>query len=209
MILEIILILAAIIVPATIVFLWPFMFKPTIVRIENKLEQMGYREQTQKFRLLQLYWGQGGPEVDQQGEWAFAVIRSEMRLREIVQREAWLLEEYQELEQQENKTSDERTRLECCKTGLNDIHAKYWRQERRHYAIESSCVLGPLNRAYRSCRRDSRWHLTYWLRQDCASPRGMLWSRLWVLRKAAEHIPRDALWALYGRVCVLSAGPWT
>ena len=92
-------------------------------------------------------------------EWTQSLIEIEIRLRETVQRESFLEEEYDRASQ---TSTDNKAFLQELSTELQSLKQEYWRLERE------PCPIGPTRRAYYSFRRKPQWYLSSFLRRDCA-----------------------------------------
>ncbi|RJE24020.1 hypothetical protein PHISCL_03614 [Aspergillus sclerotialis] len=105
------------------------------------------------------------------------LIRNDIRLREIVQRETFLIEEREKVEERAKSvalTDTEKIQLKNWCEELEELNKDYWRQERGLYILEASGreSEGPFNRAYESYRSDPYWYLHPWLKSDCAGKGG-------------------------------------
>lgn len=145
------------------------MFQRIFVYIENALEQRGEWKKAQNFRR----WQENRKTYGVTRSWVHSIIESDLRLQEIIQRESSLLEKRQILllRQKEGGVA-QGVELQALKDELTELDIEYWRHERQHYTIEASCEPGPFRRAYLSCRLRPNWHLSPWLRDDCAGRGG-------------------------------------
>lgn len=138
--------------------------KHLLIHLENRLEKRGQHELAQWLRFKQYLWWETRPEDF--WKWSQTLIETDIRLREIVQREMLLREEYDRLAGAPVRNSVE---LYVYNSELVLLHEQYWRLERVYNVLEGSCPSEPARRAYFSARRDPRWHLSNaWLRRECA-----------------------------------------
>lgn len=116
------------------------MFQRMFVYIENALEQRGDWEKAQNFRR----WQENRKTYGVTRSWIQSIIESDLRLQEIIQLEASLLEKRQVLLlRQKEGCVAQGVELQALKDELTKLDIEYWRQERQHYMIEASCEPGP------------------------------------------------------------------
>lgn len=148
------------------------MFESILIRIENKLEAAGKWSAAQQLRRKQ--------EKDRpvrRAEWGaiHSIITIDIKLREIVQREAFLLGECQELRKKselDSLTPKEKKQLEDREKELQNLDKQYWCQERLKYQADATLSSRPFRRGYISYQKNPMWHLFHWLRDDCAGRGG-------------------------------------
>ena len=147
--------------------------------IEDMLEMLGLWEEAQEIRIrLELRRPLDLPLM----RWQEDVIRLDIRIREIVQRETFLLEECPTLQSEKlqhehggdltSQGGETERLLQSRKKELEYLNKEYWILERRFFELESRCNDSPLRRAYRSHRSRPFWYLIPWLRADCAGRGG-------------------------------------
>ncbi|KAJ5975002.1 hypothetical protein N7481_008709 [Penicillium waksmanii] len=145
------------------------------------LDQCGSFNSIQKLRLSMIRYHarhdsnvvkrkiyQNFPEL-----WSIAVfnlIESDLRLRELTQREEVIRQQYQAIK----FLSPENRREAHMKYPqlLDSISKEYWEEERSYYYLEASLLNGPVTRAYSKNRENPRWYLHKDLRNDCAGKGG-------------------------------------
>lgn len=146
---------------------------PLLVRIETKLESLGQWHRAQSLRHHAVTWRGKTHELN---AWVQTFIEIDIRLREVVQRETFLLDQVRILttksEMQPTTTAEEQAQLAAWKDELEALDIEYWRQERQIYAVESRCPWGPFLRGFFSYRREQMWFLTEWMTADCAGRGG-------------------------------------
>lgn len=142
--------------------------KHFLIPLEDILEKMGQKELAQWLRFKQYLWWETNPEGF--WKWSQKLIETDIRLREIVQREMLFQEEFQNLVAASHPSQVE---LYVYNNELNLLHEQYSRLERAYNALEASCPSEPAKRAYFSVRKNPHWHLlNAWLRKDCANRGG-------------------------------------
>lgn len=128
----------------------------------------GREDLAQWLRFKQYLWWESNPEDF--WKWSQKLIETDIRLREIVQREMLLQEEHQQLATTPHPNQVE---LYVYSKELVLLQEQYWRLERVYNALEASCPSEPAKRAYFSVRKSPHWHLLNdWLRKDCANRGG-------------------------------------
>lgn len=138
------------------------------IQLEDQLEKRGQKDIAQWLRFKQYLWWETSPEDF--WKWSQKLIETDIRLRETVQREMLLQEEFRQLAA---AARPNRVELYVYNKELGFLHEQYWRLERVYNALEASCPSEPAKRAYFSVRQNSHWHLlNAWLRKDCAQRGG-------------------------------------
>lgn len=138
--------------------------KHLFLQVETQLEKKSHLEWAQWLRFKQYLWWESQP--GKFWNWSQRLIETDIRLREVVQREILLKHEYNQLAA--NPTSNQ-VELYVYNQELAALNKEYWRLESTYNALEAACPSEPARRAYASVRRDPRWHLSnFWIRRDCA-----------------------------------------
>lgn len=142
--------------------------KHFLIPLEDLLVRKGREDLAQWLRFKQYLWWESNPEDF--WKWSQKLIETDIRLREIVQREMLLQEEHQQLATTPHPNQVE---LYVYSKELVLLQEQYWRLERVYNALEASCPSEPAKRAYFSVRKSPHWHLLNdWLRKDCANRGG-------------------------------------
>ncbi|CAI7611854.1 unnamed protein product [Penicillium viridicatum] len=150
-------------------------FEPLFIRLENKFEAKASKSPevaTACWKIAQLVRDIGQSITHSQDnpeyiKWAQNVIDLDIRLREIVQREDFLINQCEKAEVllDDPKRQQE---LDESHTELQGLEQSYWKTERMLYANELLCPVGPSWRAYISLRKIPQWYLIPCLIDDCA-----------------------------------------
>lgn len=140
----------------------------SLVLVEDQLDKRGKNHLAQWLRFKQYLWWETCPSDF--WKWSQALIETDVKLREIAQREVLLRDHYQLL-----ATHPEANKVELYvyHRELLDLSEQYWRLERIYHTLEASCPSKPARRAYLSVRSKPSWHtFNDWLRRDCANRGG-------------------------------------
>ena len=95
--------------------------------------------------------------------------------RKIAQYVIYIKEEIQALQkavQLSCATAEKQAELEALGQELKELDKKYWLHERELYSLKLSMRRGPLAIAYNAHRENPLWHMSSWLRSDCAGGGG-------------------------------------
>ncbi|KGO77371.1 hypothetical protein PITC_040250 [Penicillium italicum] len=98
--------------------------------------------------------------------WVQNMIDLDIRLREIVQREEFLISQCEKAEKLLDGSTKEQQQLDEWHTELQNLERSYWTAERMLCANDRLCPDGPSWRAYLSLRKSPQWYLTSWLIDD-------------------------------------------
>ncbi|ODM22098.1 hypothetical protein SI65_02944 [Aspergillus cristatus] len=154
--------------------------------LERALADTGDGVYAQEIRLL-LFKRQSVAEIEQNLRWAQDVIEADIKGRWIVQREVFVGEEFQDLcveltlfgvddlgefGFEVKDKEDKETQLAAYKAELQRLNDEYWQHKQHVWRLEANTPLGPMRRAYEACRQKPDWHLSEWLRRDCAGRGG-------------------------------------
>ncbi|PKY09382.1 hypothetical protein P168DRAFT_287404 [Aspergillus campestris IBT 28561] len=145
---------------------------PLLVRIETKLESLGQWHRAQSLRHHAATWRGKRRELH---AWVQTLIEIDIRLREVVQRETFLLDQMRILTtkgEMRPPAAEELAQAVAWQEELDDPDIEYWRQERQTYVAESQCPWGPFLRGFFSYRQQQMWFLAEWLTADCAGRGG-------------------------------------
>lgn len=111
--------------------------------------------------------------------WMHNTIELDIRLREVVQREAFLTEQCKQLSDllpSGEPKQQQQQQLDEWHAELQTLNQDYWCIERKIYAIDmlqrDVGLYSVLYRAYISSRRIPQWYLCEWLCMDCAKRGG-------------------------------------
>lgn len=107
------------------------------------------------------------PWLPAPGQWVQKLIDLNIRLCEIVQREAYLVKQCAESEDLLKDTKKSQQQLDEWHAEMEALNQDYWSVERMLYANDALCPTGPLWRAYLAARKVPQWHLFAWLNEDC------------------------------------------
>ena len=139
--------------------------------LESQLEELGHIQLAQVVRWCS-FCNEPKKTRDHGLEWAEYVVKSDIMMRWIVQREIYLQEETRAMQKslalQEVADEKTKTRLEEYEAELKRLNDVYWEMSNCVYMLEADIPDGVLKRAFESCRADPEWYLCQWLRQDCA-----------------------------------------
>lgn len=81
---------------------------------------------------------------------------------------------------------EKETQLAVYKAELQLLNDEYWQDNEHVWRLEANTTLGPMRRAYKACRRKPDWHLSEWLRRDCAGRGGCYGRKCRCCEKARE-----------------------
>lgn len=155
-------------------FFLGILFESIVMPIERKQEASGNGLRAQKLRAIQGHWHHSLSYRFL--EWMISQIEADIRLQETVQRESFLSEEYQRLQEIASKagifTEEDKDQLQRWLKELEHLQEEYWQLEKQIYLLDLKHFRGPWSRAYFWTRRNPRWHFQPWLRWDCAKRGG-------------------------------------
>ena len=111
--------------------------------------------------------------------WAERAIALDLRLREIVQREAALKDKYERLANQSTfealekwQLQGQENQMEKWTEELKDLNVRYWDVQQQIHDNDERLPNGPTRRAYLSLHKRPNWYLHPWLCKDCAGRGG-------------------------------------
>lgn len=150
-------------------------FEPLFIRLDNKFEAKASKSPEvarEWWKLAQLVWNIGqsitstkdDPEYIQ---WTQNMIDLDIRLREIVQREDFLINQCQKAEELLDDPKKRQQQLDEWHIELRNLEQSYWNVERMLYANDLLCPVGPSWRAYLSLRKTPQWYLIPCQVEDC------------------------------------------
>lgn len=151
------------------------MFGPLFECLENKFEAKA----SLSSKAVSRWWGCAqllriiqvtimiDPWLPAYGLWAQNMIDLDIRLREIVQREAFLIRQCDEAEDLLDDPKKRQQQLDEWHAEMRALQQEYWSVERMLYANDDLCPTGPSWRAYLSIRNLPQWYLGTWLIDDC------------------------------------------
>lgn len=144
---------------------------PIFLVIESKYKASERELQAQKLRLVNAHWN--WPLTFEVMHWIVSQIEVDIYVQETLQREEFLIEEYQRaLENAKDSdsvfTEEDQNQLQRWLMELETLNKEYWQYERQIYMLGSNNHGGPWTRAFKCTRRDPKWYLHRWLRRDCA-----------------------------------------
>ncbi|KAJ5967869.1 hypothetical protein N7501_004117 [Penicillium viridicatum] len=150
-------------------------FEPLFIRLENKFEAKASKSPEVAatcWKIAQLVRNIGKSITHSEDDpeyitWAQNVIDLDIRLREIVQREAFLINQCEKAEELLNDPKRQQ-QLDEWHMELRNLEQSYWKTERMLYANDLLCPVGPSWRAYISLRKIPQWYLIPCLVEDCA-----------------------------------------
>ncbi|KAJ5680941.1 hypothetical protein N7536_012080 [Penicillium majusculum] len=130
-------------------------FEPLFIRLDNKFEAKASKSPEvarEWWKLAQLVWNIGqsitstkdDPEYIQ---WTQNMIDLDIRLREIVQREDFLINQCQKAEELLDDPKKRQQQLDEWHIELRNLEQSYWNVERMLYANDLLCPVGPSWRA--------------------------------------------------------------
>ena len=175
-------------------------FESLFIRLENKFEAKALQSSgraTRRWRYAQMLRivGEHITRDKRRPEyilWVQNMIDLDIRLREIVQREDFLInqcekadkllnhlnkQQEEEEEEEEEEEKQQQEQLDKWHTELRNLGQSYGNVERMLCANDMNCPVGPSWRGYLSLRKFPQWYLTPWLIEDCVR-RGGCWGRM-------------------------------
>jgi hypothetical protein len=151
------------------------MFQPLLIRLEHKFEAKALLSSknvsrwwvfTQMLRMIQESI-MNDPWHPNYVLWVQNMIDLDIRLREIVQREAFLIKQCDEAEDLLDDPKKRQQPLDEWHAEMRALGQEYWSVERMLYANDALCPTNTSWRAYVSLRDLPQWYFCTWLVEDC------------------------------------------
>lgn len=141
--------------------------------LESQLEELGHAQLAQVVRWY-YFCNQPKESIIVDRSWSEDIVKGDIMMRLLVQREIYLQEETRALQkllvldEANDKNTARKAQLEKYEAELECLNDVYWEISRAFYKHEANISYGVLKRAFDSCRADPEWYLNQWLREDCA-----------------------------------------
>ncbi|PYH91050.1 hypothetical protein BO71DRAFT_421832 [Aspergillus ellipticus CBS 707.79] len=143
--------------------------EPFLTLVEDILERNGKCAMAQMLRSKQCGWQAIASEKLILLMQSMAAV--DMRRRETIQKEAFLLAECQTFDRK-GLTEEEKHQLQDSQEELEHLSQELWRLERERYILWRRVPYSPLRRAIVSSQKNPKSHMTKWLRNDSAGRGG-------------------------------------
>ncbi|KAJ6001848.1 hypothetical protein N7522_007075 [Penicillium canescens] len=130
---------------------------------ESRLERKGLYTELQKYR-----WSKSDAEMESP---LLPLLRTELELREVVQRELSLQNWKPSHEETKKEDKGNQTREEAVQIQLQVLNKRYWLLEREWWKHRYDCS-GPVRRAFEFWRSHSQWYLHRNIIECCAARGG-------------------------------------
>ncbi|RDK37782.1 hypothetical protein M752DRAFT_270355 [Aspergillus phoenicis ATCC 13157] len=147
-----------------------FLAEPLLIRIENHLECTGRWKMAQRLREKQSSWRM--IDFTETREIVLTIIENDMTRRGMLQKEAFLKDEYRQINKTEPSEGGSSEQLEACHKELDNLDWQIWRTERIDYVHTSKMPESPWRRALLTRRKHPEWYMMKYLRWDCAERGG-------------------------------------
>ncbi|THC87830.1 hypothetical protein EYZ11_012726 [Aspergillus tanneri] len=148
-------------------------FDSAFQRLEDKYERSGKWRKAQKLRRKQHKWRGYDPYIWRHVQ---AYIECDIKLRYEIHVEAALLANHETLYHRLNEDSSMAdilvSEMQDLQKKLQEFARNIWKIERETHTILSFFPDGPIKRALCARQQQSDWHLSEWLRADCAGHGG-------------------------------------
>ncbi|RAK97700.1 uncharacterized protein BO80DRAFT_457952 [Aspergillus ibericus CBS 121593] len=144
--------------------------EPSLIRVKMYLEQTGRWNKAQRLRCCQGRWQVAHDKKTKEA--VPSMLENDMRQQEIIQREAFLLEECQRVDRRVLLTKDDQKQLEEWQKERYTLNQELWRAEREGYMLWQRMPKSPYQRGMATKRKHPEWYMMKSLRLDCAGRGG-------------------------------------